>query len=744
MFLIVEAGTILINNPDPYDKRWKVMEFPDVRKAYVRFESPPDAQNINEKILIHLPNDPFLAENISNRPDGCYTVGDILLEDPPSSGRYSVLGRHDDTLVHINGEKTNPLPIEDIIRRSQFVEQVAIVGQNQFCPMALIQLNISESFNYTFKEIEDNISNYVELANKQSPSHSHILKELIYILPMKDILPRTEKGNLMRQKVNQEYSHLINQIYQEFFNKKEKKKEKNIYWTKQNIEKYLQDKLNLNQIKDLDYSKSIFQYGINSLQIIQLTNFICQDICEIEKDFLYEYSSIQQITEELIKYLNYQKEEQKEDNDPFHYQLTEQIIEKYIHLIKQNSNLINKRKLNEITERTFLITGANGSLANFIILHLLKQPKSIVKRIYCLLRGSDIKERFFQSFIQKKFDISILIKSFEEKRIILCQSMNLPDEYLGQTNEFYQELKDQLTDIIHLAWKINFNQTIKDFEYDSILGLYNLLKLSSFNSIQFHFISSISSAASGFLTNIKEKPLPRNSQIPLIQGYGQSKYAAEHISWAAMDLWSKYSLSNLYSNSFPLFISLDIPVNIYRVGQISGDTINGVWNKNEMAAMMIYAGAGQLKKMPNIGDDINWIPIDICSAAILDFILKSSFDISIKSDQRVYHILNPNSITYQQYLIYLKQAGLNFDIISNEEFIENILITNDQTNPLIKLSSFIQQRFLNKHLSKKSIFQTIKTVQQSQILQNCPQIDSNLIKLYLNYWKNIQLFEQIP
>ncbi len=89
--------------------------------------------------------------------------------------------------------------------------------------------------------------------------------------------------------------------------------------------------------------------------------------------------------------------------------------------------------------------------------------------------------------------------------------MNLSEEHLGQSNGVYEELKTVVTDIIHSAWKMNFNQTIKDFEYDSILGVFNLLKLSTLNNMQFHFLSSISSAASGLLSNIKEEPLPKKA-----------------------------------------------------------------------------------------------------------------------------------------------------------------------------------------------------------------------------------------
>jgi len=542
---ILETGLMLVNNYNPYDKRWKVMQLPPIRKPFVRFETPQNAQNPNEKILIHLPNDPCLAENISNSPDGCYTVGDILLEDPPNSERYLVLGRHDDTLVHINGEKTNPIPMEHIIRHSPLVKQFAIVGHNQFCTAALIQLNIEEASNYDFKQIEENIWKFVEQANKEAPSHSRIVRELVYILPMKNILPITEKGNLMRQRVNQQYSTLISQIYDKFFNEKYKqtneinKKNQQIKWTEETIKKYLEDKLKLIEKEDKDYSRSIFDFGVNSLQIVELRNLICQDICQIPKNFFYEYSSINQIIQQLIKYLNSEFIQNEEQDDPFHYQLTEQIIDKYIHLIKQNQISTIKSKQYQISERVFLVTGANGSLANFIIQHLLQQPQSIVKRVYCLLRGYNTKQRLFESFQQRQIDISLLTKSLNDRLIILSSSMNLTDQHLGQTDEVYKELQNEITDIIHSAWKMNFNQTIKDFEYDSIFGCFNLLKLASLNNIIFHFISSISSAGSGLLTNVKEEPLPRNSQVALPQGYGQSKYATEHICWAAMDLWSK-------------------------------------------------------------------------------------------------------------------------------------------------------------------------------------------------------------
>ncbi|CAF1084633.1 unnamed protein product [Adineta ricciae] len=720
-----ETGLLLSKNFNPYDKRWKYVEIADSRKPYVRIETAPNTENPNEKILIHQPDDPYLAENVCNYADGCYTAGDIFLEDPPNSGQYLILGRQDDTLVHVNGEKTNALAMEDSIRSSPLIKQVAIVGHNQFCAAALIQLDIEEAFNYEFDEIEEKVWKVVEQANSKAPSHSHILRQLVKIIPMNKSLPATHKGNIMRQKVNQEYSTLIKKIYEKFFNQQSETTRHQSVWTKETIKKYLEDKLSSfvhedDRTKIKNSSRSIFDFGINSLQVIQLRNSICQDIHEISKNFIYEYSSIDQMIEELMKHF---KSENVNDqcDDPYHYQLTEQIIDKYIHLMK-TTEVPHPLKENQGKERVFLITGANGSLGNFVIRDLLRQSESIVKRVFCLLRGSNTQQRLFESFEQRQLDVSILKDSLEQRLIILPSSMNLSDEHLGQTEDIYQQLQNEVTDIIHVAWKMNFNQTIKDFEQDSIFGVYNLLRLASSNQMQFHFISSIASAGSGLLSTIKEEPLPRMAQVALPQGYGQSKYAAEHLCWAAMNLWH-------------------IPVNIYRVGQISGDTQNGVWNTGEMTSMMIYAGAGLLKKMPNVGEDVNWIPVDICSASLVDLALKSSFQTTISDNERVYHLLNPFLITYDEYLTSLRAAGLTFDTVPPKSFINAISALANTTNPLVKLLPFFEQSFSEKGILKLSKYETTKTTGKCEILRNCSPIDSNLIELYLNYWKKCQVLQ---
>jgi nucleoside-diphosphate-sugar epimerase len=68
------------------------------------------------------------------------------------------------------------------------------------------------------------------------------------------------------------------------------------------------------------------------------------------------------------------------------------------------------------------------------------------------------------------------------------------------------------------------------------------LKLARKANARFHFISSVAASGSGIIPIVKEEPLARQPQLPVPQGYGQSKYICEHLGAAAKRLWSKFNL----------------------------------------------------------------------------------------------------------------------------------------------------------------------------------------------------------
>ncbi|CAF1205772.1 unnamed protein product, partial [Didymodactylos carnosus] len=694
-----ETGISLIRNFSLPSKQWKWMSILPIRKPFVRLVG-----NDNEKELIHLPNDPFLTVKISNRPDGSYSTGDILIEDPPGSGYYLVLGRKDDTLVHINGEKTNPKPIENLMNSNMLVKKCVVIGHQRICNCLLIELNWSQVGDYDFQEIEQQLWFTCEQANQFVPSHSRIMKEMMKILPMNKHLPVTDKGNIMRNKAVVEFQTITDKMYQKFLNINDANNHSHLFqqWTYETLKTYL--KSNIQHFNEIDSYQSLFDnYGFDSLSALQLRHQICKDIVEVEQNFLYEYSSIDKIVRELLVKLEGSYNKQNKGDDPYHCKWMEHIIEEYEKIIQQEPPSSGENT-EAIMKRVFLITGANGSLGSWIVHDLLKQ--SSVDKVYCLLRGTDVR-RFYQTF-EQRYDEQILRDNKQRFHILI--SMDLSQEHLGQTSQIFEELQHNVTDIIHSAWKMNFNFNVQDFEYDCIRGVYNLLKLAkTTSSKRFHFISSIASAGNS-KNDVREEPLPRQSDLPLLgQGYGQSKYIGEHLCWIAMKQWG-------------------ILVDVYRVGQISGDTEYGIWNTSEMIPLIICGGGGQLGQMPDSGQPISWIPVNIVSNCIVDIALQS-----YSHDKNVHHLLNPHTIEWSQFLNELSQIGLKFQIISMEKWLQIILQNTSTDNPLMKISSYLE----SSSNIRMAHYETKKTTDRTKYFKQCPQIDQKLIRKYLNYWNKI-------
>ena len=526
------------------EHRWQFLRKLKGRQSSLKF-LPLDSDNrINELVVIS--TDPFLAPQF--RTKELYSTGDLFLEKSSGTGVYIIQGRRDDVLVHTTGEKTNPLPIELAIQQHPIIEHVIVFGDHYPYCAALIELNKEEASKYEYAEVEQQVLASVQDANKDAPAHSRITPALIKILPLSEHLSITNKGNLIRKQISVEYGPTIEQMYAQFLNQSiTNRHSEQQHWTKREMGSYLQETvariLNKQTERLNDHSKSLFAFSLDSLTTVQLLNTLCQKFGPLDQNIIFEFPTIDALADQLLAIVN-EKEAQASD-DPQHYQETEQIIDQYIDLMKTRpKSKLTMSKKNRSDEkdddrdkRVVLITGANGSLGSEILLQLASKPQ--VSRIYCLVRGENAAHRLRDDMESRKQDTTILL---DTARIIIL-SMNLNDRELGQSTTMYERLRGDVTDIIHSAWKMDFNLTISDFDRECLQGHYQLLKFASSSLSQvpmrFHFISSVASAGSGLIGKVSEDPLPRQKGISLAQGYGQSKYAGEHMCWAAMTYWGK-------------------------------------------------------------------------------------------------------------------------------------------------------------------------------------------------------------
>lgn len=138
--------------------------------------------------------------------------------------------------------------------------------------------------------------------------------------------------------------------------------------------------------------------------------------------------------------------------------------------------------------------------------------------------------------------------------------------------------------MVHIAWPVNFNIALQSFE-PWVAGLHNLLQFSlSVNRpepAQVIFCSSISTALNTPTpASIPNARVERFDHVATT-GYARSKFVGEHVVCNA---------ARAGARSY-----------VFRIGQVVGDTLKGVWNDKEFLPMLIRS-ALTLKTLPILQD----------------------------------------------------------------------------------------------------------------------------------------------
>ncbi|KAI9483645.1 MAG: hypothetical protein EXX96DRAFT_648358 [Benjaminiella poitrasii] len=711
-----EIGAIMTSDMDPKSKNWNSIamydQYDSEGKSYAIYEVNDPA----EPDVYHLymrSDSPFMATNVANRADGGYDTNDLFKEDPNFPGYYIYLGRRDDTLIMENGEKTNPLPMEATIRESPMVKQVAVLGHARQCTAALVEINVEHAMGFSPEEIINAIHDAVKEANKNCPSHSVILPQMVKILRFNQALPSTDKGTIKRKQVSIDYKDDIEKLYKDFLEgpKRDTLNNDSASWSAEQIENFLVDSsaevLSVDKSTFKNRDQSIFDFGLNSLSSIQLRNKIAQYFDDIPQNFLFQHPSINSMREALMS----DEEENLVEQQEKRAQQTQELAQAYIKKAKADFPIA-KSDYSDKKDKVVLLTGATGSLGSFMLRDLLQDKE--VKKVYCCVRGKadQLFNRLIQAFESRSLDVSLLKTDRVE-----ALPMRFNDPFLGFTEKKYNQLRKEVTIVQHCAWLLDFNMTIEHYDKECIAPFYNLIKFAyhEVNPMHVHFVSSVSaSAAAG--EEIVEEPLPLDSHVTMPMGYAQSKFVVE--------ILFDYLTSE---KNFPCYVE--------RLGQVCGDSVNGVWNISEQYPLMFVGGGSVMHKMPNLDTIIDWITVDYAATSIVDIMLRTAY-LNSDKDNSIYHIVNPHLIHWSDVLKAMKGAGMKFDIVSPTEWVD--ALAKDTSNPAARLLSFYEANFSDTF--KFPIWQTKKTAVVAPIIDKSPVLDANLFSKFLNRWQSVGFY----
>ena len=171
---------------------------------------------------------------------------------------------------------------------------------------------------------------------------------------------------------------------------------------------------------------------------------------------------------------------------------------------------------------------------------------------------------------------------------------------------------------------------------------------------------------------------------------------------------------------------------ILRIGQIIGDTKNGIWNANEAIPMTLQT-AITIKALPQLDEWHYWLPVDQVAKTIVEITQSNA-------PSGVANIVNPNAFHWTKDLLpYLHAAGLEFSELKPQEWIQRLRLSNPDpvANPRVKLLEFFATNYSKEGPPRLPLrWQTEKAQRLSKSFADSCVIDQALVGKIIGYLRS--------
>ncbi|KAK7204879.1 hypothetical protein BZA70DRAFT_280239 [Myxozyma melibiosi] len=702
-----ETGQLLTSLRPKGDKAWNYLRLNGPVKDYVLMdEISPD---VYECVCL----DGWKSKVVSNsdNPPNSFRTKDLFSRHPTIPDAYKYLGRVDDRVTLMNGEKVLPIPIEHRIRQDIHVQECIVVGVERSAP-ALFIIPSDATVSMTEEQVIDAVWPAIADANAHAEAFSQITRELVRVLPYNVEYPHTDKGTIIRAGFYKAFAADIDALYSSF-----EGGEGTLALSVPELEKYLFELFTESLHVNLeDASSDFYSFGADSLQAIRVWSILKRTLDlggkadQMSQNIVFETANCKALARYLYSLRT--GEQVAEDDDVAAMQ---ELYEKYSVFTPHVAGT-------SVPDGEYvIITGTTGSLGAHALAQALRLPN--VKKVYCLVRAAsdkDARARVISSLTSRE-----IVVSDDDLNKMEAYPSDFSLANLGLADAVIEELRSKLTTVIHSAWAVNFNIGVRSFEKYHINGVHNMIQLcldtTTAAPAKFYFCSSISVAAGTPLPAvIHEAPIDKFEHAQNM-GYARSKLVTEHIVETAGKVYGAHA-------------------RVFRIGQIVGDSVNGNWNDTEAIPLMIRS-AITLHALPRLDETPAWLPVDCVARSMLELsgVLNDGVPPEDSPDV-VYHINNPYTFRWTEDLLpALKRAGLQFKEVSQREWVRLLREEGDQDpvrNPTVKLLGFFEEKYDNDKPGRKGlVLETQVTAEKSEALKNAPEpVGSGLIDLFVKKW----------
>lgn len=257
-------------NRGPGDNAWDYIRMPPPVAKFIWMK--PLGDDTYECVYLH--GLEALVVSNSDEPPKSFHSKDLFVKHPKLDA-WKHIGRLDDRLTLINGEKVLPIPMEGLIRQDPLIRQCCIFGTGKSIPGIFIFRN-DDSRDMSDEKFIDCIWPTVQKANAQAESFSQISKETIVPFGADVDYPKTDKESIKRSQIYGVFAKDMEAMYEKLEYTGSGTLQLDIPALEEWIIKKFRETLNVQIPSPRD---DFFAAGVNSLQAIQ--------VCKIQINVLF-------------------------------------------------------------------------------------------------------------------------------------------------------------------------------------------------------------------------------------------------------------------------------------------------------------------------------------------------------------------------------------------------------------------------------------------------------------------------
>ncbi|KAF2771428.1 acetyl-CoA synthetase-like protein [Teratosphaeria nubilosa] len=713
-----ESGALMKPSSEHWD--W-VTPLPHA-EPFLKFE-PVDGD------LYHLVVLPGLEAKVcSNREDGSYETKDLFRRHPKHSHLWKFAARHDDIIVLVNGEKADPIPIEQAVCQNPLVRFAVAFGAQQES-LGLLVIASERAADMSPKDIIKSILPDLERGNLRVPGYAHIPRDGLIVKPAGTEVSCTDKGTAIRSRFLEQFREDIDAYYAARGGSIQSKDDRNATDLRESVRRAVRQVLQIDACGDnlLTDDGDFFDLNMDSLQASNVRARLARELGlqGLQTNLVFDYPTVDLLVQYLTSSL-----QGRADSADSRTKLAAELIERHsrFEMFMPSAPSTAEGESEEILQANgtsdhciVVLTGATGFIGSHILQNLLQNP--IVTQVHCLVRATDSSSAF-DRIIESLRRHHILEQATTRLSKIQAHACNFAAPDLGLTPSLQSRMQESASHYIHNAWQVNFNLSLRSFETQSIRPTSILLSLASASKLKkkpsFTFISSIATALrmNDGASSVPEALLPWEAVEPM--GYAESKYVGERICAAAA---TKH----------------DLPIRIARVGQVCGDTVQGYWNPSEAIprTVMMARRVGALPEIEKGDEELDWLPVDIVARAVSRLSLLES-DPYGGEDPQVFHVTNKKRIGWNRHFLpALSAAGLKYDGVPARKWVELLAqrsaATMDQ-NPGTQLLEFWTSKYACSTARQTPIFDMARMARACPELGEGFEIGEELIRKFVSHW----------